>query len=135
MITPIQPITHPTAIAAIVGPERVATEGEGGYGRPPSQQPAPPASASSTQVAGEAENESHGTDFSIIVSALQSVVEQENIELEFTVDEATQKLVLRVRDAQTKQILQQIPPEIALRIARFVMELLQRERGIADVRA
>jgi len=119
--------------------ERIATESEGGHGRFFPQQPAvtPPPTAPSLTAsnAPEAENANRPLDFSVLLSALHSVIESENIELEFVVDEATQKLVLRVRDAETKEILQQIPPEIALRIARFVMEFLQREGGITDVRA
>jgi flagellar protein FlaG len=138
MVNPIPPIqsTPPlTPPPAVTEPERIATEGEGGYGRPPSYPPTQPAASLQPQKGTENESEPRGLDFSALLAALRSVVEQENVELEFTVDEATQKLVLRVLDAETKQVLQQIPPEIALRIARFVMELLQRNGGIADVRA
>lgn len=136
MVNPIQPIPPLTAPPAVAGAERIATEGEGGSGHPPSYSPAPPAAPAQPPKSAEAENDSRGLDFSAVLDMLHSVIEQEHIELEFIVDEATQKLVLRVLDAETKQVLQQIPPEIALRIARFVMEFLQRNGGgIADVRA
>jgi uncharacterized FlaG/YvyC family protein len=136
MVAPIQPITLPPTIPTVTEAERIATEGEGGQGRSPSYQPTPPApTAQSASGRAEAEGEKQGVDFSLILATLHSVMEQENVELEFVVDEQTQKLVLRIRDAETKQILQQIPPEIALRIARFVMELLQREGVVTDVRA
>mgnify|MGYP001773181413 CR=1 FL=1 len=134
MVTPIQPVTPPPTPPVVVGPERVTTEGEGGSGRPPSYPPTTPAPPAASRTNMEAETVPQGLDFSALLAALQSVTEQENVELEFVVDEATQKLVLRVLDAETKQVLQQIPPEIALRIARFVMELLQRNGVIADVR-
>jgi len=82
----------------------------------------------------ESQSVGKGVDFSALEQMLRSMVEGEQVELEFAVDEATQKLVLRVIDAETKQVLQQIPPEIALRIARFVIALLQQDSGIADVR-
>jgi flagellar protein FlaG len=132
MVNPIQPITIPPTVPVVTESERIATEGEGGQGNPLPYQPTP---TGTLQKPAESETETRPADPSALLQLLHSIVEQENIELEFVVDETTQKLVLRVRDAETKQILQQIPPEIALRIARFVTELLQREGIIADVRA
>jgi len=133
MVNPIQPVTTPV-IPTVEHSERVQTEGESGQGRSPLPQPSlamPPAQPRSEP---ESQSVGKGVDFSALEQMLRSMVEGEQVELEFAVDEATQKLVLRVIDAETKQVLQQIPPEIAPRIARFVMALLQQDSGIADVR-
>ncbi len=134
MVAPVQPITLPITVPVVTESERIMTEGEGGAGQPPTQHPAPSPSAARPQ-SKDTEHEGSALDFSTLIATLQSMVASEDVELEFVIDEATQKLVLRIRNAQTKEILQQIPPDIALRIARFVMELLQREGIVADVRA
>lgn len=133
MVTPVQPITLPPTVPVVTEPERILTEGEGGAGQPPAQYPAPSRSVARSQHT-ETEQEAPAIDFSTLVAMLRSMMASEDVELEFAIDEATQKLVLRIRDAQTKEILQQIPPDIALRIARFVMELLQREGIVTNVR-
>jgi flagellar protein FlaG len=133
MVNPIQPVTTP-AIPTVEHSERVQTEGESGQGRSPLPQPSPAMPPAQPRPEPESQSVGKGVDFSALEQMLRSMVEGEQVELEFAVDEATQKLVLRVIDAETKQVLQQIPPEIALRIARFVMALLQQDSGIADVR-
>ena len=133
MVNPIQPVTTP-AIPTVEYSERVQTEGESGQGRSPLPQPSPAMPPAQPRPEPESQSVGKGVDFSALEQMLRSMVEGEQVELEFAVDEATQKLVLRVIDAETKQVLQQIPPEIALRIARFVMALLQKDSGIADVR-
>ncbi|MGB9701272.1 MAG: flagellar protein FlaG [Candidatus Kapaibacteriota bacterium] len=55
---------------------------------------------------------------------IKSLLGENNVSLEFKVDDSTKKMVLQIIDSNTKEVIQQVPPEIALKIARFVADQL-----------
>ncbi len=59
-----------------------------------------------------------------IGNALEGLLEEDNLSIKFSVDEDTQKMIMRLIDAKTKEVVQQYPPEITLKIARIVMNSL-----------
>jgi flagellar protein FlaG len=63
-------------------------------------------------------------NYSELADNIKSLIGENNVSLEFKVDDSTKKLVLQIIDSNTKEVIQQVPPEIALKIARFVADQL-----------
>ena len=61
---------------------------------------------------------------SAIAKDLNEAMRVINTQLSFSVDKATGKMVIKVTDEQTKQVIRQIPPEDMLRISERITELL-----------
>jgi uncharacterized FlaG/YvyC family protein len=60
------------------------------------------------------------TDFKELASKLKSIVEDDNVSFDFSLDKDTKKIILKLINSTTKEIIQQYPPEISLKIARMV---------------
>ncbi len=61
------------------------------------------------------------------VSTLQDYVQNIQRDLEFTVDEELGRVIIRVYDSETKEIIRQIPAEEMLKLAR---QMAQAEEGL-----
>jgi flagellar protein FlaG len=59
-----------------------------------------------------------------LADTLKNILDEQNISLEFRLDESTNKMVLKIIDSDTEKVIRQIPSEIALKISRLVAELL-----------
>lgn len=59
-------------------------------------------------------------DYTALAKKMSSSLGDENINIEFERDETTQKMVMKLIDKTTKEVVQQYPPEITLKIARIV---------------
>ena len=57
------------------------------------------------------------------VSRLQEYVQSIDREFDFSVDEDSGRTVVKVVDGQTQEVIRQIPPETALRLAEHFQEL------------
>lgn len=55
---------------------------------------------------------------------LNKLLKQKETEFEYAVDEDTKKLIFRLRDKETKEVVNQFPPEELLNFAKRIMELL-----------
>lgn len=64
-------------------------------------------------------------DYSKIADKLQSLFGEENIMFEISKDKETNKMIIKVIDSKTKEVLQQYPPEITLKIARIVASSME----------
>lgn len=60
------------------------------------------------------------------VQAINSYVQNLRRDLQFTVDEATDRTIIRVIDSETKEVIRQIPSEDVLALARS----LERTQGL-----
>lgn len=69
-------------------------------------------------------NEEKKLNYNDLANSIQSLLGEQNIALEFKMDEATKKMILRIIDSNTKEVIQQVPPEIALKVAKFVADQL-----------
>jgi flagellar protein FlaG len=85
------------------------------------------ASASKDKVKSNFENslENKGVNFNDLASKLQDMLDSDNVALEFSLDDTTKKMILKIVDKETKEVVRQYPPEIALKIARIVSEIGQ----------
>jgi uncharacterized FlaG/YvyC family protein len=59
-------------------------------------------------------------DFKELGKKLQSLIGDDNVTFEFSLDKETKKMILKLIDPNTKEVVQQFPSEIALKIARIV---------------
>lgn len=81
------------------------------------QQSAPlPQPASSQKMSKE--------EVEAIVAELNKVMEMVGTTLSFYVDKDTKKTVVKVLDAQTHEVIRQIPPEEMLKVSQRISELL-----------
>jgi len=64
-------------------------------------------------------------DYSKIADKLKSLVGEESVSFEITKDKETNKMIIKVIDNKTKEVLQQYPPEITLKIARIVARSME----------
>jgi len=63
-------------------------------------------------------------NYNDLANSIQSLLGEQNIALEFKMDDETKKMILRIIDSNTKEVIQQVPPEIALKVAKFVADQL-----------
>lgn len=63
-------------------------------------------------------------NYNDLANSIQSLLGEQNIALEFKMDDSTNKMILRIVDSSTKEVIQQVPPEIALKVAKFVADQL-----------
>lgn len=61
-------------------------------------------------------------NYTDLANSIQSLLGEQNIALEFKMDDSTKKMILRIIDSNTKEVIQQVPPEIALKVAKFVAD-------------
>lgn len=64
-------------------------------------------------------------NFSGISSQLQSLL-KDNTSVQFSIDEQTKQIVLKIIDNKTKEIVRQLPPEESLRIAQYITGRLEQ---------
>lgn len=62
--------------------------------------------------------------FNELANNVQKMIGNDTVVLEFSVDKDTKKMVLKIIDKETKEIIQQVPQEIALKVAKFVADQL-----------
>lgn len=65
-------------------------------------------------------------DLAEAVQVINSYVQNLQRDLEFTIDDETDRTIVRVIDSETKEVIRQIPSEAALAIARS----LERAQGL-----
>lgn len=63
------------------------------------------------------------TDLSEMGEKLKEIIEDTNVFLEFKIDKETNRMILRLIDNETKEVIQQYPTELALKIARIISQI------------
>lgn len=66
-------------------------------------------------------------DYDKIAKRLQEIINDENLMVQFTRDDQTKKMIFKLINAETKEVVQQIPPEVALKIARYIASTLENK--------
>jgi len=79
----------------------------------------------------ETKKQSTKVDYNKIAKQLERIINDENLEVQFTRDEQTKKLIFKLINAETKEVVQQIPPEVALKIARYIASTLE-DKNVAN---
>lgn len=64
-------------------------------------------------------------DFSFIAERLQNML-QDGTFVQFSIDEKTKRIILRVIDNRTNEVIRQLPPEQSLKIAQYITGKLEQ---------
>jgi len=64
-------------------------------------------------------------DFSKLSKQLQSMIGNSDMEIKFSIDKDTKKMIIKVINKKTNEVVQQYPPDIALKIARIVSSAIK----------
>lgn len=65
-------------------------------------------------------------NYNKIADKISGLLESSNLAIEFTKDKDTQKMIMKVYDSVTDEVIQQFPPETSLKIARIVASILEK---------
>ena len=65
-------------------------------------------------------------NFSELAAKLRTFLDQENLAIEFSRDKSTKKMIMKIIDSKTQEIIRQYPPDITLKIARIVAQTLEQ---------
>ncbi len=66
------------------------------------------------------------SDFSDLSEMAQNLLDENNVIVEFSMDKETKKMIMRMINAETKEVIQQYPPAISLKIARIVANAIDK---------
>lgn len=61
-------------------------------------------------------------DFNNLASKVNKLLESDKLAVEFSLDRETKKMIIKITDSETKEVINQIPPDVALKIARMVSD-------------
>lgn len=84
------------------------------------------ASSSKNEKPYSFDKENIQADFKDLEEKLKPFFDEENQTVEFSMDDVTNRLVMKVIDNKTKEVIKQYPPEITLKIARIIANTLEQ---------
>jgi flagellar protein FlaG len=62
--------------------------------------------------------------FDEIKEVLQEALKEANLAIEFSVDKDLNRMIMKLVDSETNEVIRQLPPDITLKIARIVASAL-----------
>lgn len=71
------------------------------------------------------ENENSQPSFKQLAEKLRNIIDDSNLTIEFSLDKDTKKMIMKVLDSETHEIIRQFPAEITLKIARLVAQNME----------
>jgi len=89
--------------------------------------------SSNTQNVNKDNLNKNRVSFEEFQKKLQDALKENNLSLEFSKDQELNKMIIKIVNSETKEIIRQIPPDVALKIARIVSAELGTGQ-IADVK-
>ena len=72
------------------------------------------------------EDKAATVEFDVLAEKIKSFLELDDVNVEFSKDKETNKMVLKLVDSSTREVLRQIPEESVLQIARFIAKKLDQ---------
>ncbi|MCX7908916.1 MAG: flagellar protein FlaG [Ignavibacteria bacterium] len=72
-------------------------------------------------------------DYDKIAKKLKEIINDESLMIQFTRDDQTKKMIFKLINSETKEVVQQIPPEVALKIARYIASTLE-DKNVANAK-
>lgn len=83
----------------------------------------------------ESVSNSNKANYDDFAKKLKTILNNSEFSLEFKLDDDTKKMILRIIDNNTKEVVHQYPPDLTLKIARMVTSALGNENGqVADAK-
>ena len=74
---------------------------------------------------GNLKEHNKSADFSELSDQLHSMLDNQDLQVQFSLDKESKKMIMKVIDSKTKEVVQQFPPEVSLKIARIVSNSLE----------
>lgn len=65
-------------------------------------------------------------EFDMLAEKIKSFLELDDVDIQFSKDEDTNKMVLKLIDSSTQEVLRQIPEETVLQLAKFIAKKLDQ---------
>jgi flagellar protein FlaG len=89
-------------------------------------------STKSSTVAETVRKNSSKTDFSKLTDNLQQIFNTPDTALRFSIDKETKKIILKIINSKTNEVVQQIPTEVALKLSQFIASTLEQQGKVTD---
>ena len=77
------------------------------------------------QPDSEEKETNNAVNYNDLAEKLKSLINQENIAIKFSYDEESNRMIMKIIDKETEEVIKQFPPEITLKIARIVADTLE----------
>lgn len=71
------------------------------------------------------ENTKNQVNYSKFESEVKSFLKENGLSIEFAIDDSTKKMVMKLIDENTKEVVKQFPSDISLHIARILSSTLE----------
>lgn len=68
-----------------------------------------------------------------IETEITKLLEEDTLEAQFSTDKETEKLILKIINKETDEVVRQYPPEVSLKIARMVSNMIENNT-VTDAR-
>ncbi|MCS7001081.1 MAG: flagellar protein FlaG [Bacteroidota bacterium] len=65
---------------------------------------------------------------------VKAAIETAQRQIQFAVDNETRRMIIKIIDPTTKEVIRQIPPEEALRISRMISQMISDRGAVTDER-
>lgn len=74
--------------------------------------------------ASESDNSHNSVNYAQFAEDIKGLLDKNNLSLEFSVDDSTKKMIMKVIDSETNEVIRQFPEELSLKIARLLSKTL-----------
>ena len=64
-------------------------------------------------------NEENKVNYNELVDKFQDILKDANLAIEFSVDKDLKRMIMKLVDSETNEVVRQLPPDITLKIARI----------------
>ena len=71
-------------------------------------------------------------DFNKLSESLQDIFNTPDTALRFSIDNDTNKIILKIVNSATNEVVQQIPSELALQLSKFIASTLEQQGHVTD---
>lgn len=87
---------------------------------------------SKVEISRKQEAVKQQVDFSQIEEGIKELLKDDSIAIEFSKDDESKQMIMKIINDQTKEVIRQFPAEISLKIARIISQNLEL-KNIADL--
>jgi len=63
-------------------------------------------------------------DYKELETEIRNILQENNLAIQFMIDDSTKKMIMKLIDEDTREIVKQFPSEVSLQIARFLTQTL-----------
>ena len=78
---------------------------------------------SNNKINQNSDKKESNANYKSLADALQKIIDDKNNYIQFVKDNESDTMVMKIINSKTKEVVRQIPPEVSLKIARYVESL------------